>query len=153
MVSVLDTPFEMSLRVLLQLSSARKDAMTADMLTIADTFTIYGDKFGISDDNLHGGDAHAFEEYDARRELVKDAVQILVLRSLIDVSKSEDGFRYAINEAGVVYTDSLVSEYADMYREAAKAGLNFINGKTERELFALILKPNTLFNGGRLNDG
>lgn len=152
MISVLDTPFEMSLRVLLLLSVKPGCIMNADMLAIADTFTIYGNKFNITNENIHSDGAHAFEEYDARRELVKEAVQMLVLRGLIDVSQSEIGFRYKINREGIQYASSLVSEYADTYREAAEAVHTFINGKAERELFNMILKPHTNFNGRRLHD-
>ena len=151
MISVLDTPFEMSLRVLLLLSAKPRTIMSADMLAIADTFTIYSETFGIAAENIHDGGAHIFGEYDARRELVKEAVKMLVLRGLCDVIQNENGFYYTISDSGKIYADSLDSEYAATYREAVTAVHGFISGKTERELFALIIKPNKSSYSGRVN--
>ena len=153
MVSVLDTPFEMSLRVLLLISELPRRIITEEMLTIADTFSIYGAKFGITDKNLHGGNAHIFDEYGARRELIKKAVKLLGLRGLINVSQNEDGFSFTISSTGRDYVNSLVSEYAEMYRKAAKAVREFIADKPERELFTLIIKSHMSYSGGDRGDG
>ncbi|MDR2559004.1 MAG: hypothetical protein LBC86_05615 [Oscillospiraceae bacterium] len=134
MNSVLDTSFEMSLRILLLLAVS-PNAMTVDMLALADTLSVYGANFGLTAENLHGESAYVLDEYDTRRELSKEAVKSLALRELLEVDKSEEGFRYRITANGKQFINSNVSEYANEYRLAAQSTINFIQNKTERELF------------------
>ena len=137
MNSVLGTPFEMSLRILLLLS-AGKVCLTADMLVLADLLTAYGATFGIAKINLHGNNDHPLDETAARRVLIKESIRQLVLRKLINAQHCKDGFRYSISQSGVAFIKGNESEYAASYRVCAKSALRHIKGKTEREVFALI---------------
>ena len=138
MDSIFNTAFEMSLRILLLLSSDKGIAKTADMLALSDTIAIYGGAFDLSDDNLHGDIDFVLDEFDARRELVKQALNSLVLRGLITVSQYDDGFRYVISNAGQAFCCGLGSDYAKEYRQLAVATHRLINEMTEREVFAMI---------------
>ena len=139
MHSALDTTFEMSLRVLLLLSVTPK-AYSADMLALADTLTIYSGHFGITDRNLHGESRYVLDEYDARRELAKEAVKFLTLRGLVTALYDTQGFRYEINADGEEYICGNNSEYALEYRSVAQVIARVINNKTEREIFNLMRK-------------
>jgi hypothetical protein len=136
MDSVFNTPFEMSLRVLLLLATG--GSKTSDMLTLADTVVIYGAEFGIADDNLHGGAGYILDEFDTRRELTKQAVGQLVRRGLVRVMRENDGFRFSITPQGKGFHDSLDSDYAAEYSRLANAANAYIGDKTEREVFALM---------------
>jgi hypothetical protein len=63
------------------------------------------------------------------------------------ITQDENGFNLAINSAGMEYVDSLLSEYALMYRAAAKAVREFMSDKTEHELFALIINSHKQYSG------
>ena len=135
MDSVFNTPFEVSLRVMLVLA-ADEEPKTADMVATTDFITVYGKNFGFSEENLHGDNNYGFGEFAARRLLVKKALKSLVVDGLIDISNSDGGFHYAANEIGICYCLSFRSEYAREYREAVKQAISFIAGKTERELIS-----------------
>ena len=151
MNSVLDTSFEMSLRILLLLADSPK-AMTVDMLALADTLSVYGGIFGLTAENLHGESAYVLDEFDTRRELSKDALKSLVLRGLLMVDKSEEGFCYRITADGKHFINGNTSEYANEYRLAAHSAIEFIQGKTERELFRLMSRRFSPSTEGTLND-
>jgi hypothetical protein len=89
MNDIFNTPFEISLRVLLMLETGLNQ--TADMIAAADFITVYGKDFEISDNDLHGDSAFKYSEFPLRRDLVKKAVKQLVLTGLINVSSSQRG--------------------------------------------------------------
>jgi hypothetical protein len=143
MRSALDTAFEMSLRILLLLSTT-SSAYSVDMLALADTLTIYGGNFGITEGNLHGESHYVLDEYDARRELSKEAVKNLAMRGLIVVLRGSEGFHYKVTDMGKQFINGNKSEYADEYRSAARKTVSFIDGRTERELFLLMSGRKTM---------
>ena len=138
MDNIFNTSFEMSLRVLLLLSSDNGTAKTADMIALADTITIYSGAFDLSGDNLHGDIDFVLDKFDARRELIKQALKDLTLRGLINIAQYDDGFRYTINEIGLNFCGSLTSDYANEYRILSLAAHQLIGTKNEREVFAMI---------------
>ena len=138
MNSVFDTTFEMSLRLVLLLSASGGDARTTDMLTLIDTIAIYGGEFGIAEANLHGKIDSILDELDTRRELIKLALKDLVLRGMVHISESHEGFSYMISENGAAFTEKLTSAYANEYRSLVSAANALADSKTEREVFSMI---------------
>ncbi len=138
MNNVFNTPFEISLRALLILETDGERWVTADMIAAADFITVYGRDFGISDVNLHGDNNYKFSEFALRRELVKKAVKQLVVDGLINVSSTDNGFSYSINQNGMAYCAKFTNDYADTYRRLAKQARTYIANKSEREILGLI---------------
>ena len=126
----------MSLRLLLLLSAG--GSKTADMLALADTIVIYGAEFGVADENLHGGVNYFLDEFDTRRELVKEATRQLVRKGLVRVTPEHDGFRFSIAPQGKAFSDNLESDYAVEYRQLTAAVNSFIGDKTENEIFNIM---------------
>lgn len=138
MNNLFNTPFEISLRTLLLLETTGKHLETADMLAAADFITVYGRDFGISDVNLHGENNYKFSEFTLRRELIKKAIKLLVKIGLINVSTTDSGFSYSINQRGADYCARFTNDYADSYSRLSKHSREYIAGKSEREILALI---------------
>ncbi|AGL03619.1 ABC-three component system middle component 2 [Desulfoscipio gibsoniae] len=136
MNNIFNTPFEISLRVLLMLETGL--IQTADMIAAADFITVYGKDFEISDNDLHGDSAFKYSEFPLRRELVKKAVKQLVLTGLIDVASSQRGFLYSINQKGKDYCSRFTNHYAETYRYLAKRTQGYIAQKSERQIFEMI---------------
>ena len=101
MNSVFNTTFEISLRTLIMLEIADEQPETADMIAAADFITVYGKDFGVSKINLHGNNSYKFSEFAQFRELVNMAVKLLVKKGLINVSRTNNGFSYSINQRAV----------------------------------------------------
>lgn len=144
MENVFNTPFEISLRVLLTLSVEDKQTMTADMIVVADFITVYGRAFGITDENLNGDNVFNFSEFASRRELVRKAIKLLVLDGLVIVSKRRDGFRFSISESGQAYRVRIDNDYADEYCASARSAKAFIGTKSEQEVLSLINRHSTM---------
>ena len=142
MSSVFDTPFEVSLRVLLLLS-ADGHPRTTDMIAAMDFISVYGKSFGITETNLHGDNSYKYGEFAHRRAMVKKALKSLVLGGMVDLYQKDGGFHFAINDAGETFCSSLTSEYADEYSQASKNAVAFIYGKSERKIITEINRQST----------
>jgi hypothetical protein len=151
MLNVLDTPFEMSLRILLLLFVGG-GGLTIDRLALMDTITVYSGNFGITDENLHGDSEYVLDEFDARRELAKEALRTLVTRGLVVAGRGDEGFVHRITDTGRKYAKRFDSEYAIEYCELAQVAYRFAANKTERELFAAMNRRH-ITNKGEYTDG
>lgn len=138
MNNLFNTEFEVSLRVLLTLETAREQMLTEDMISAADFISVYGKEFGTADKNLHGDNKYKFSEFALRRELVRKAIRQLVLDDLIHVTSSKKGFSYSINQRGLNYITNFTSDYAEAYRRLTAQTLILIADKTERDVLKLI---------------
>lgn len=150
MNSVFNTPFEVSLRLILLLSCCTKPQTIDSMLAI-DFISIYAKDFGLSEHNLHGDNIYMYSEIAARRSATSHAMKLLVRQGMIDVLGTSDGFRYSISLLGSEYCSGLQSEYAIAYRASATTTLEYANQKSDRELLVLIGKQSVLsVRSGRL---
>lgn len=91
MVRVFNTPFELSLRVLLILS-CDSTGKTADMMAAIDFITVYGQSFNISHTSLHGNNDYRFSEFTSRLGLVRQAIKSLALDGLLRYPKTRASF-------------------------------------------------------------
>lgn len=108
------------------------------MLAATDLISVYGAAFGISETNLHGDSLFKFSEFATRRELVQQAVKILVIKGLITVSCSNNGFKYAITQNGINYSNSLESDYAKIYREMVNKSRKYVIESSEQDVLDMI---------------
>lgn len=136
---VFNTEFEISMRLLLVLSTFRNNKrLTIDRLVTVDFISNYSKEFGLSNSNLHGDNEFSFSEFSARRELAQKAIKQLVLENMVKVSYSSDGFIYSITERGLDLSNSLASDYANEYRLYAHKAIIYMDSKKEKELLNLI---------------
>jgi hypothetical protein len=138
MNNIFNSPFEVSLRTLLILAEFEDNYLSADMLAATDFISIYGAAFGISEANLHGDSPFKFSEFATRRELVQQAIKNLVIKGLITINCSENGFKYGITDNGINYCDSLESDYANTYREMVHKSRKHIIGSSEQDILNMI---------------
>lgn len=111
-----NTPFELSLHVILLLDTVGK-AITLDRIAAYDFIAIYSEDFGISDISLNGENGFAFSELSARRKLIRTAVKDLVLDRLVTAEDAESGILYGISDSGRKMSGTFQSEYAAKYKE------------------------------------
>ena len=150
MDEVFNTPFEVSLRMLLVLAFDKSSAKNVDMITTLDFMAAYGRSFGITQYNLHGDNAFNFSEFASRRELTQRALRHLVLNRLVDVHQQDDGFYYTISENGLTLSTKFDSNYAEEYRATMELVLKHIKEKPESEIYAMINHLSTIsLQGGR----
>lgn len=120
MNKLFNTPFEVSLRILLILSAVKPLTMTIDRISAYDLMSVYGKDFGITEENLHGESQFSFSELSAKREQCNGALKSLLLDNFVFVERSQKGFLFGLNERGISFTKSIQSEYAIKYIETIK---------------------------------
>ena len=131
--------FENSLRLLILLDEFDMP-QTIDMLYATDFMALYSKAFGLTETNLNGDNNYKFSEFASQRELVKEALQELVLNGTVEAVGYKKGLSYVITPEGEDLCETLDSDYANEYRENAKAVITSIAGKSERALIAEIYK-------------
>lgn len=149
MNSLFNTPFEISMRVLLTLLVSSRESMTLDMIAISDFLTIYSRDFDIGDYNLHGDNSFSFSEFTSKRKITNEAIKLLITNNLIKVISSNKGFQYLLNDRGKQVCDNFTSDYAAEYIAIAHDVRDFIGGKKEIELINIINKKSTLIQERR----
>lgn len=137
MPRVFNSTLENALRIILLLDAFGTPQNT-DMLYAADFIVVYGRTFGIADDDLNGDNQYKFSEFVSRRTMVQKALKELVLNGLVMPSEIDSGIVFQITDTGRKYCDSLESDYAREYKAIAKKVVQFVTGKTERSVIALI---------------
>ena len=137
MYSVFNSKFEISLRVLILMDEAGT-AFTLGRIYLADFIATYGSSFGITKKNINGDNQYMYSEFASRRELVRGALKELVLDGYILPLKSNKGFLYLINDCGRAFSESLSSDYAKEYRDAARKALRYIENRTQKSIVAEI---------------
>lgn len=140
MIEVLNTSFEISIRIMLILEAAYDHPLTTDMLTAADFITVHGKEFGVFDTNLHGDNIFKFSEFAVRRDMIQSATKSLALDGLILIRHTESGFAYILSQGGIDYCKRLNSEYAVEYRAFVKKTLRYLENKNEQTVLKAINK-------------
>lgn len=138
--NIFNSPFEVSLRVLLLLESLKGSSYSSDILAAIDFMVVYGQDFGVSNVNLHGDNLFKYSEFATRRELTNEATKHLVRKGLISINSTKDGFTYIISTVGIQYCTSLKSDYANAYRKIALKLKEKIEGMSEQQILSLINK-------------
>lgn len=119
MNDVFNTPFEVSLRVLIILNIVQM-RLSVDRITALDFIAIYGKDFGVSEYNLHGDNDYRFSEYALKRTIISQAIKNLVLSGYIKPHCNKSGFKYSISRDGVSFCEALSDEYAENYSDIVK---------------------------------
>lgn len=136
--SVINTTFEVSLRAMLTLEAIKGIWHTSDMVAALDFITAYGKEFAVSDENLHGESSYKFSEFALRREMVRDALKLLVVEGLVEVKSASNGFVCRLSTHGIDYCAKLGGDYALSYRSAAQNACAYVQGRSDRQVLAEI---------------
>lgn len=132
-----NTPFELSLRVLLNLSLYQK-ALSLDKILFIDFLTTYGANFGLTQTNLHGSNAFYIGELAVRRSQIQSALKDLTLKNLVLPEQNKKGFSYLIHPEGEILCKNFSSTYAKVYLENAEIVKTYSENKTDTQLLRLV---------------
>jgi len=138
MNEIFNTPFETALRTVILLQTERRADFSINMIAAIDFVSLYGQSFHTSDNNLHGDNLFKFAEFATRKELTREAVNLLVKRGLITAKATKDGFLFSIAEQGREFAQSLDTRYADSYRREVNCVLDKYAGYSEQEILKQI---------------
>ena len=142
MNEVFNTPFEISLRMVLLLSAC-DNAITADRAAALDFITVYSSAFHLSQQSINGENDFGFSEFATRRELVNKALKSMVIDGLMAVRRDELGYQYSLSPSGRKFCSSLNSEYAKEYSKLAAITVRSMKTKSDVDLLTLITHEST----------
>lgn len=140
MPKLFNTPFEVSLRILLILSAVKPRSITIDRIAAYDLMAVYGRDFGMAEQNLHGENQFSFSEFSAKREQLNGALKSLLLDGFISVAPSPGGFLFGLNERGRDFARSMQSEYAAAYMETVKKTHRMLGKTSDASLLSKITR-------------
>ena len=132
-----NSPFEMMLRVVLLLSQDNKNYYSVDRIVLLDFVSCYAADFQLPYSNLHGTNNYKFGELANRRQLVREAIRILVTRGLVEV-KVEKGYSFCISKLGLAYANKLESSYATEYRAIAESAKKKYRKESDENILSLV---------------
>ena len=134
--NLFNSPFEMSLRILIMLDEFG-DKCTEDKILAFDFMACYSTEFEVKDVNLHGNNALKFAELVSRRQLVSEAIKDLVLKGLV-LAEAGEIFLYSVTDSGKNCIHNLESPYALEYRNIVNIIKYRYADKSDVELLNLI---------------
>ena len=138
MQKIFNSTFEVSLRLLLLLSTTDGKDMTLDRIAAFDFISIYSRDFGLSDVSLHGDNEFGLSEYASRRSISQKALQELVLDGAVTATSKSNGYCYSITPAGKNVAGKMISQYATEYKKLVKITENRFRGFSDIEVIELI---------------
>lgn len=137
MTEIFNTPFEVSLRILIVLN-VTNSRLSVDRISALDFITIYGKDFGVSEYNLQGDNDYRFSEYASKRKIVSQAIKSLVLMGYVLPHCNKSGFTYSISKTGISLCRSLNNEYAEKYSAIAKNAHDIFSSYSDRKMIYTI---------------
>ena len=138
MNNIFNSNFEVSLRVALILNEYHPLCLTSDTITKIDFISVYGSTFEISETNLQGDNIFKFSQLPIRHQLIEQALKRLIYKGLATINFDEKGFVYKISQKGIKYSDSLTSDYANIFKETVNQSRKFIINNTEQDVVNMI---------------
>lgn len=138
MQELFNSTFEVSLRLMLLLSTTGDIPMTVDRIAAYDVMTIYSRDFGLSDEVLHGDNEFGLSEFASRRNKTQIALRELVLNGSVKAVTSDKGFSYQITPAGKGVADRMVTQYAIDYKRLAKITVARFRSMSDENIMAVI---------------
>lgn len=115
---IFNTKFEVSMRLLLLLHTFNK-GLDEERILYLDFFTIYAKNYKLGNENINGDSKYMLNEFTAQRKLIKDSIKELVLEGFINVKNTKDGFLYIISNEGMLFCNSMTSDYSKKYKNQA----------------------------------
>jgi len=138
MTKLFNTVHEIKLRLLLLLMTVGENPISSGRLRALDQLIIYGYAYNMTPDNLNGNARHKLTEYSARYQVIRDAINSLVLSGCVNIIFSKSGFLYEITDYGLKFINTLNDEYKDKYIEYAQIVVNNTESLSEIELEEII---------------
>lgn len=105
-----NTPIEIGIRILLILNRY-KNTMELNSIIIYDYLMLHIGDFDKQYESLHPANPYHATELLAKRKVVKNAINLLIKKGLVNIICSEDGIKYKDSEIGEIFLSYFESGY------------------------------------------
>lgn len=148
MSDIFNTPFEVSLRILIILNTV-KSRVSAERITAFDFISTYGKDFGVSEYNLHGDNSFRFSEYTLKRKIISESLKELVLKGYVNAYCNKNGFNYSISKSGTDFCNALNDNYAEEFATIVNKSNKVYQKYSDRKLAHCINEYAVAIVGGK----
>ena len=144
---LLNSSLEVSLRTLVLLNCSNNDTFDIDRLVIFDYFILHGKDIDDTQISIHPPLPHRSSEIIIRRKLIKEGLEILFSRGLVNQTHNKDGIYYSANKNTELFINLLQSEYYRKLTEVINWSL-FKYSNVETSILNNIVNENIDIWGG-----
>ena len=148
MNDIFNTPFEVSLRILIILNTL-KNRVSSERITALDFISTYGKDFGVSEYNLHGDNSFRFSEYTLKRNIISKSLKELVLKGYVNPHCNKSGFNYSISKSGTDFCNALNDNYAEEFTAIVNKSNEMYQNYSDRKLVHCINEYALTMDGGK----
>lgn len=148
MNDIFNTPFEVSLRILIILNTL-KNRVSSERITALDFISTYGKDFGVSEYNLHGDNSFRFSEYTLKRNIISESLKELVLKGYVNPHCNKSGFSYSISKSGTDFCNALNDNYAEEFTAIVNKSNEMYQNYSDRKLVHCINEYAITIAGGK----
>lgn len=138
MNEILNSTYEVSLRILIQLFVLDKKEKSADFISSLDYLSLYSKTFGFGEYDLHGENPYRLGEFGSRLKTGRNALKFLVSYDLCSVTTTNLGIAYSITEPGKNVANSLTTQYSITYLNNAIDAQEYFKSYDDIEIFEYI---------------
>ena len=140
MNELFNSPFELSLRVLIILNTAQL-RLTIDKIVAYDFISTYSSDFG--------NNSYRFSEYTTKRIIITQSIKNLVLEGFVLPHCNKGGFSYSISPVGKNFCSSLNDDYANGFTQIVQQTVATFSDHSDRALIQTINSHALKMFGGR----
>lgn len=158
-IKLYNTPYEVGIRILILLNEC-KDILDLQRIIIYDYLILHYGDVDKNYESLHPSNPFHATELIIKRQLVKEGLDLICKKGLIDIDYSDKGFYYQINKIGENFLQYIESKYSDQIRYYSNLVNKRFGKMTEEELNGYInynigkwkgeFERETLFRGDRV---
>ena len=131
---VFNTPLECGLRSVALLLAAYPRSFDLQRLVQYDYLIVHSGDVEGGPPSIHPPTPHRSGELLVRRALVKEGLEFMARRMVVEPTFTEQGIAYVAGEYAVVFLDSLTTDYARKLRERAEWVVSRFQGVPDQEL-------------------
>lgn len=106
-----NNPLEVGLRLLCILNEAYPTKISLQSLIYVDYIIIHSGDFDTNIESIHAPVPYRESEIYIRRNLIKNSLDFLLSKSLVDISYDVDGITYLASENSTPFLDNLSEKY------------------------------------------
>lgn len=116
-INLFNTPLEIGLRMLYVLNAFKSIELDVNTLVIFDYFLLNSNDFPQGPKSIHPSIPHRSTQMIIKPPILKEGLNLMISKELIDISFTDDGIKYKANELTGKFIDLMDNSYSKQLLE------------------------------------
>lgn len=151
-LKLFNTPLEIGLRTLFLLRQFENESLSLDKMIYCDYFLLHAGDISSKQTSLHPNYPFRSSEIIIKRQLLNNALRLLISKELIEIEYSNSGITYKISNIGIRFIEYMNSDYASQLLNASNWVYNKYKNYTEHQLQLFFNKNMKKWGGEFINE-